>query len=152
VLDIVSLAGAVRPAEKAGPIAGVALVGGDQVELLDVHWLFAGQSALRCRTEGPICLLAGDDPFLDTILRPVLEGAGYRVARPGDPGADAAETIIRLAEEEDGAAPSHPASARVVRIRSRAEPLGDGDESIHRYDRDAILKALAAPRAKRGRK
>jgi two-component system chemotaxis sensor kinase CheA len=152
VLDIVALASSVRPAEKAGPIAGVALVGGDQVELLDVHWLFARHCAAPTGSEGRACLLAGADPFLDTILRPVLEGAGYRVLRPGEAGAEAAETIIRLAEEAEDDVPELPATAHVVRIRTRLEPLGEGDDSIHRYDREAILKALAAPRAKRRRK
>ena len=101
-------------------------------------------------TSPPLPLI-GADPFLDTILRPVIEGAGYRILREGDPGADGAETVIRLAEEEEPAS-ALPRSARVVTIRSHAEPLGDGDDSIHRYDREAILKALAGPRRKPRRK
>jgi two-component system chemotaxis sensor kinase CheA len=93
----------------------------------------------------------GADPFLDTILRPVIEGAGYRVLRDGDPGSDAAATVISIAEES-GEASALPPAARVVRLRACAEPLGAGDDSIHRYDRDAILKALAGPARGRRRK
>jgi two-component system chemotaxis sensor kinase CheA len=128
----------------------VALVGGEQVELIDVHWLFAAHCAPVQAAERPICLLAGSDPFLDTILRPVVESAGYRVVRQGDAGAEAAETIIRLAED-DGPVPAPASAANIVRIRAQPEPLGEGDDSIHRYDREAILKALAGPRRKRGR-
>ncbi|HEX5183202.1 MAG TPA: chemotaxis protein CheA [Allosphingosinicella sp.] len=155
VLDIVSLSAAVRPAAKAGPVAGVALVGGTQVELLDVHWLFAHRHDIAPgdAAAAPACLLVGADPFLDTILRPVIENAGYRVLREGDPGAEDAATIIGLAEDEEAGAPDLPAEARVVRLRARPEPLGADDDSIHRYDRDAILKALAAPgRKMAGRK
>ena len=153
VVDIVSLSAPLRPATKAGPVAGVALVGGEQVELLDVYWLFAhrhdvvgGETA-----EALACLFVGSDPFLDTILRPVIESAGYRVLRDGDPGAEAAATVIRLAEEE-GVAADLPPAARVLRLRARAEPFGADDDSIHRYDRDAILKALDRPVRARRRK
>ncbi|MDB5692820.1 MAG: signal transduction histidine kinase [Alphaproteobacteria bacterium] len=150
VLDIASIDSPIRPAPAAGPIAGVALVGGEQVELVDIHWLFAAHCAPAGAAAKPACLLAGSDPFLDTILRPVLEGAGYRVLREGEPGAEAADTIIRLAEE-DGPGPAPASTAHVVRIRAQPEPAGEGDDSIHRYDREAILKALAAPRPKRRR-
>jgi two-component system chemotaxis sensor kinase CheA len=153
VLDIVALSAPVRPAKTAGPIAGVALVQGEQVELLDVHWLFAHRRDVASGDGGerPACLLLGTDPFLDTILRPVIESAGYRVVRDGDAGAEAAETAISLAEESV-AAPALPPSARIVRLRARAEPLGENDDSIHRYDREAILKALAGPPRPKKRK
>ncbi len=152
VLDIVTLSAPVRPAAKAGPVAGVALVQGRQVELLDVHWLFAHRHDVTAgdASEAPICLLVGADPFLDTILRPVIEAAGYRVLREGDPGAEGAATLIGLAEESV-TEPLLPASARFVRLRAQPEPLGAEDDSIHRYDRDAILKALAGPARRRRR-
>jgi two-component system chemotaxis sensor kinase CheA len=155
VLDIASLSTPLRAAEAAGAVAGVALVNGEQVELLDVHWLFAKcsgpASAAARRGEAPACLLLGSDPFLDTILRPLVEGAGYRVLREGEPGADAVQTVIRLAEES-GAEPALPPAARIVRLRARSEPLGEGDDSIHRYDRDGLLKALAGPPQRKSRR
>ena len=152
VLDIVALSTSVRAAETPGPVAGVALVQGEQVELLDVHWLFAHRGGGDAEIgEKPACLLLGSDPFLDTILRPVIEAAGYRILREGQPGAEAAETVICLADEEEVAC-DLPASVRVVRIRSQAEPRGKGDDSIHRYDREAILNALAGPRPKSRKK
>jgi two-component system chemotaxis sensor kinase CheA len=134
-----------------GEIAGVALVGGEQVELLDLHCLFARHFAATAPAEArPSCLLDGADPFLDTILRPVLEGAGYHVLRPGDAGADSAGFLIRLADA-DGEEPVH-GKARIIRLRSHPEPAGAEDDSIHRYDREALLRALAGPRRHRGRK
>ncbi|HEX4739202.1 MAG TPA: chemotaxis protein CheA [Allosphingosinicella sp.] len=153
VLDIVTLSAPMRPAKQAGPVAGVALVNSEQVELLDVHWLFAHRHDIAAgdAAGAPVCLLVGADPFLDTILRPVIESAGYRVLREGDAGAEAAATVIGLAEDS-ATAPLLPASARIVRLRARPEPLGADDDSIHRYDRDAILKALAGPARGRRRK
>ena len=153
VLDIVRLSAPVRPAAKAGPVGGVALVHGEQVELLDVHWLFAHRhdAAANEAADAPACLLVGTDPFLDTILRPVIEGAGYRVLRDGDRGAEAAATVISLTEDND-TAPALPPEARIVRLRARPEPLGADDDSIHRYDREAILKALGGSPRRRRRK
>lgn len=152
VLDIVSLSAPMRPAAKAGPVAGVALVNGGQVELLDVHWLFAHRHDVTAADapEAATCLLVGADPFLDTILRPVIESAGYRVLREGDAGTEAATIVIGLAEEST-MTPLLPASTRLVRLRARPEPLGPDDDSIHRYDRDAILKELAGPARRRRR-
>ena len=83
---------------------------------------------------------------MDTILRPIVESAGYRVIASGSPEADAAEVVIvgdREMQITSG-------SARIVRLRSEPEPSGLGDNSIHRYDRTALIGALG--RAARGKK
>jgi two-component system chemotaxis sensor kinase CheA len=82
---------------------------------------------------------------MDNMLKPVVESAGYRVVRSGEPGSDAADIVI-LAEDED--APPAAGEARVVRLRS--EPSGRKDGSIHRYDRAALLGALGGPKRKKG--
>jgi two-component system chemotaxis sensor kinase CheA len=144
VVDIVRQEGEVRPAAAPGETRGVMLIGGDQVELLDLHWLFARHCGVAPATaERPLCALADGDPFFETILRPLVESAGYRVVPASSPEAEAAEIIILPAGGGD-AAPA--AGARILRIRAAADPVEPGDSSIHRYDRDGLLAALGRSR------
>ncbi|MEO7177843.1 MAG: chemotaxis protein CheA, partial [Allosphingosinicella sp.] len=121
--------------------------GDEQAELLDLHWLFARHAPRAPTAAGrPVCAMPAGDPFMDAILRPLVESAGYEVVASGAPGSESASIVI-AAEDSETAAPS---GARLVRIRAEAEGQGD---SVHRYDRDALLAALAgeAP-AKRTRR
>jgi two-component system chemotaxis sensor kinase CheA len=137
VRDIVPFSGTIVPASAPGEIRGVALVGGEQVELLDLHWLFA-RHALPAADPArrPICLIPGDDPFVQTVLRPLVEAAGYEIRTGG------AEADVVILPDEATPAPAQ-SGARVVRLRS-GEAGADG--SIHRYDRAALLAALAGER------
>ncbi|OYY72323.1 chemotaxis protein CheA [Sphingomonas sp. 28-63-12] len=139
-LDIVSLTEAMMPARVAGPIAGVVAIEGEQIEMLDIHWLFATHADQAAATESqPVCLLAGDEaPWMEQFLRPVLETAGYKVVTKVKPGESAAVT---LAMENDTAI-AH-GSAPIVRLRADPKPPSGGEESIYRYDRDGLLAALA---------
>jgi two-component system chemotaxis sensor kinase CheA len=74
---------------------------------------------------------------MDSILRPLVESAGYKVVASGAPGSESASVVIASAEAGESAAPE---GARLVRVRASAE--GEGD-SVHRYDREALLAALA---------
>ena len=134
VLDMVEFAGTPTPAEAAGEVRGVVLVGGEQVELLDLHWLFGRHAAPTAAGRRPVCLLPPGDPFMDTILRPLVEAAGYEVRREAeDPD---------LAIVADGS--ESPAAGRILRLSSAAVPPADG--TIHRYDRAGLLAALADAR------
>jgi two-component system chemotaxis sensor kinase CheA len=84
---------------------------------------------------------------MEAILRPLVESAGYRVVASGSAGSEAASVVIASAEAETAAA---PAGARLVRVRAAAE---GSDDSVHRYDRDSLLAALAgeAPGKRRRR-
>ncbi len=143
-LDIVAINDAMVPSRIAGPIAGVVSIDGEQVEMLDIHWLFAAHADPGSHTKAqPVCLLSGDEaPWMEKFLRPVLEGAGYKVVTSIAPGERAA---VALAMESDvevahGAAP-------VVRLRADPQGLPGRTDSIYRYDRDALLTALAERRA-----
>ncbi|MBY0520195.1 MAG: chemotaxis protein CheW, partial [Sphingomonas sp.] len=137
-LDIVALSEAMIPARTAGPIAGVFLIDGEQVEMLDIHWLFAHHAEPKAASTMPVCLLAGEQVgWMNSFLRPVLEGAGYRVITQVN-GKD--RPSVTLAMESD-AAVAH-GNAPVVRLRAEADAT-DGVESVYRYDRDAVLAALA---------
>jgi two-component system chemotaxis sensor kinase CheA len=79
---------------------------------------------------------------METILRPLVESAGYRVV--SCTAAEAAGAAVTIAAPETEAA---GAAGRIVRLRARPEPLHPGDDSIHRYDREALLAALLAGRS-----
>lgn len=135
--DIVTLPAEIVAAGTPGPIAGAVLIDDEPVELLDPHWLFGehGEDGADPAT-APLCLLTGgEDGWMRTFVQPMLETAGYRVTLDaGEP----ADVVLAL----DGAGEAHAAKAPVVRLRSKRGCEGDG--SIWRYDRDALLGALAS--------
>ena len=112
------------------------LVSGEPAEIVDPHWLFANFAATASGTaEQLICRLPEDDPWMQNMLRPIVEAAGYRVVSDGDEvKADLA--ILSEASDRDAAA------ARTIRLRADPDPASDKDETIYRYDRAALLMAL----------
>jgi two-component system chemotaxis sensor kinase CheA len=131
VIDIRSLVLELQHAPAPGEVAGVFLVDGATVELIDTYWLFAFHADVGADIDAqPVCALPEGDAWVDNMLRPMLEGLGYRIARSGE----AADILIAL---EDQAV---PADAKVVRLRAAA----DGKAGVYRYDRAALLGALAA--------
>ena len=105
--------------------------------LLDPYWLFAGQGTGQGE-EAPVCAIPADDPWMSNILRPIIEAAGYRVrlAMPGE--APEADLTIASANRAECV----PGAGEVIRIRTTLESRGDGDDSIYRYDRAALLSEL----------
>jgi two-component system chemotaxis sensor kinase CheA len=142
VLDMLPLAPEIVPAAATGDVRGVCRVGDGQAEVLDLHWLFARHAAPQAGSR-PICVLPEGDPFMETILRPLVESAGYRVVGPDHPEAGQAAVAI-LGSPAD---PIPASAARILRLRDTVEPAGRKDDSLHRYDRAAILGALAKGRA-----
>jgi two-component system chemotaxis sensor kinase CheA len=142
VIDIVQLPPALHRATSEGPIAGVALVDGEQIELIDVFWLFAQADAPPAQAERPLCLLADrEDRWSREILRPLLEAAGYRVGFAGEGAEDEAAVVIAGTEAVETAA------APVIRLRPDLQGANDG--SVYRYDRMGLLAAIEAQVAKR---
>jgi two-component system chemotaxis sensor kinase CheA len=145
VIDIVSLAAAVQPALGPGEVGGVTLVEGEQVELLDPYWLFEMHSdGGPAASDRPVCVLPSGDSWMDNILRPMVESAGYRVIREGEGGAGEADVVIASAETE-----ATPVAGKLLKIRSRPELSGEQDDSIYRYDRAGLLTALSRSAAAR---
>ena len=135
-LDIVELPETMVPAHEAGPVAGVVAVDGEQIEVIDLHWLFASHAEGSTEAEAPLCLLDGaESVWMATFLKPVLETAGYRVTTALRPG-----QIARVVVCMDGDTAAISGSAPIVRLRRDAE--GEAD-SIFRYDRPALLAAVA---------
>ena len=136
VIDLSAIAHDIIPAETPAEISAVTLVAGEPAEVVDPHWLF---STFLTATERmplqPLCRLPADDPWMQNMLRPIVEAAGYRVVSETDEyGVDLA--ILSEGSAEDAAA------VRTIRLRSDPEPASKKDESIYRYDRVALLSAL----------
>ncbi|HUE78911.1 MAG TPA: chemotaxis protein CheA [Sphingomicrobium sp.] len=138
VIDLALLANDVIDSEQPGEISGVTLIAGEPAELIDAHWLFANHAGpvARPRDEQPVCRLPSDDPWIQNMLRPIVEAAGYRVVGPSDDVE--ADLVIASA----GAKIAKGAAARTIRLRAEPEAAGAKDSSIYRYDRAALLVAL----------
>ena len=135
-VEIVAMPAHITPAHGNGPIAGVVLIRGDQVEVVDVHALFAGENAPPARRS--ICLLHDDDGgWMRTFLQPALEASGYCCVTELPPGDDA---IVVLAMDDAKGLPDRP----TLRLRRDIGTTGAADDSIYRYDRAALLDAIAA--------
>jgi two-component system chemotaxis sensor kinase CheA len=135
VVDLSSIAHEVIQAEAPGEIAAVTLIEGEPAELIDAHWLFASHLGAASRAAEPlVCRLPSDDPWMQNILRPIVEAAGYRVVSDAD---EANADIAILSDGKEAGAAS-----RTIRLRSEPEPSSDKDESIYRYDRAGLLMAL----------
>jgi two-component system chemotaxis sensor kinase CheA len=145
VIDIVQIGTQLSAAAAPGEVAGVLLIGGDQVELLDPYWLFAGDARGR-GAQQPTCVLPADDPWMSNILRPIVEAAGYHV-RLASPDEQMAGDVVIIGAEADI---RHCADGDVIRLRVDPEPAGAQDDSIYRYDRVSLLSALGR-RARGGR-
>jgi two-component system chemotaxis sensor kinase CheA len=150
VVDIIAMDAEIAPAMTPGLVAGVALVDGRPIELIDPHWLFA-EAAVGAvsRAHRPLCLLAGGDQWMRQVLAPLIEAAGYAVAFDGDADAASADVVIR---SDDGQEAPALAGAPVVRLRPRPETRGAEDDSVYRYDRIGLMEALRSRTAQgRGR-
>jgi two-component system chemotaxis sensor kinase CheA len=139
VIDLVTLSEAMEPAVAPGEVAGVTLVDGEQVEVIDAYWLFGAYAApAEVGGEKPVCALAGGDPWMENILRPIVESAGYRVVREGE--VEQPDVLIAGA---DMALPESALSENIVRLRFQPEVQGEANDSIYRYDRARLLWELS---------
>ena len=140
-IEIVELPAEIAPARGgSGPIAGVVLIAGEQVELVDPHALFSWQPMTIATP--PVCLLHVDGSgWMETFLKPALEASGYRCVTALAKGESAA---VVLAMED---APIRETLAPVVTLRRTKSAVGADDASVYRYDRPALIAALAARRA-----
>ncbi len=136
VIDVVEISADLMPSPVAGPVAGVLLHDGASIEILDPHWLFARTHSAPANDDSPLCLVAdADDPWAREVLAPLLAAAGYRVTFAGEPNEDRISVIVTAGSTPTGV------DAPVVRLRGTPDQAGD--ESIYRYDRDALLRAVS---------
>ncbi len=136
VIDLSTIDNEVIPAENPAEISGVTLISGEPAELVDAHWLFAhhlGPAASASKAH-PLCRLPSGDPWMQNMLRPIVEAVGYRVV--GDDHEGEADLVITSEPKKAGKA------EHTIVLRSQPEAAGKGDDSIYRYDRAGLLMAL----------
>ena len=143
VIDFATIDNDVIHSDCPGEVSGVSLINGEPAELVDAHWLFANHVGAAARNKDQlICRMPADDPWMQNMLRPMVEAAGYRVVVDGEVEAD---LVIAKQGDEVGE------GAHAIYLRSEAEPKGKKDASIYRYDRAGLLMALKSANAGRGK-
>jgi two-component system chemotaxis sensor kinase CheA len=146
VVDFAEIEHDVIHADRPGEILGVSLVGAEPAEIVDAHWLFATYAGNAAPpADAPVCRLAGDDPWMQNMLRPIVEAAGYRVV--GDDQEGHADLVIASQGEK---VPGE-AGKRTIWLRSDPDAANKKDTSIYRYDRAGLLMALKSTGTGRGK-
>ena len=145
VIDFAEVENEIIHSDRPGEVSGVSLINGEPAELIDAHWLFANHVGNASRGTDPlVCRLPSDDPWMQNMLRPIVEAAGYRVIGDQDEG-DADLIIAAQGEAVEADA------ARTIWLRAEPEATGKKDDSIYRYDRAGLLMALKTAGAGRGK-
>jgi len=145
VIDLSAIGHEVILAECAGEVSGVTLISGEPAEIVDPHWLFANFAGSRSnQPDQLVCRLPADDAWMQNMLRPIVEAAGYRVV------SDADEVDADIAIVSEAGAAKKGAAGRVIRVRAEPDPASKKDDSIYRYDRAALLTALKSVAGGRG--
>jgi len=143
IVDTVDLPDDIVPATRSGPVEGTVLIGGEPVDLLDGHWLFAAHASAVRSSARPLCRLPAADPWAQTILAPLVEGAGYAVVDETFVG----EVEVAIATDD---ARSEPLSAAaLIHLSADPDAVSPGSDRLYRYDRAGLLARLAALRAGR---
>jgi two-component system, chemotaxis family, sensor kinase CheA len=140
--DVGPLPETFEPALRPGRIAGVAVVDGSPIELLDAHYLFsefsgnAGRRPWSASSQKPRCLvIGGDDLWRHELLVPLIEMAGYDITF------DATEDSDLVIDASDADYVSGELQDNVMRLTADPSP---GKGRFYRYDRTAIVDALNA--------
>ena len=137
VIDFAEIDNEVIHSERPGEVIGVSLINGEPAEIIDPHWLFASHVGAAARvTEQLVCRLPDGDPWMQNMLRPIVEAAGYRVV--GDDQEGDADLVIAT----QGAYVLGEAAGKTIWLRTEPDAAGKKDESIYRYDRAGLLMAL----------
>jgi two-component system chemotaxis sensor kinase CheA len=137
VIDFATVDNEVIHADRPGEVAGVSLVNGEPAELVDAHWLFANHIGAAARASEPlVCRLPSDDPWMQNMLRPIVEAAGYRVV--GEEHDGHADLVIA----PQGSQVPDEVAAKTIWLRTEPDAAGKKDQSIYRYDRAGLLMAL----------
>lgn len=142
--ETLSYEGELSPARDDYGIAGVALLDGHPVPVIDGFGIFASRHHAPRQRTGLICSLPDGDEWAERILRPLVEAAGYRIAPSA---AGEADVAITLADSSDLTV-GHPDGACII-LHADPEAVKSGGSAIYRYDRSAIIEALHAAKRKK---
>lgn len=138
IVDTAEIDSPILASDHAGEIEGTTLIEGRTVELLDCHYLFAAHARIRKSGQPRWCRLSLEDPWHRTVLRPLVENAGYRVVGTDFP--EPVDIAFVSGPQEAAASPAR----RVIRLHASRENRSEDSNTIYRYDRSALLAVLGA--------
>lgn len=142
VVDTIHTSSSVQPEGKAGEIEGVILFEGEAVQVVDCHWLFAQYGGVGRGALARTCQIDQNDPWARSILRPIVEAAGYRVV-----GSDSSEPVdVAIALSADESASPH--AGQVITLTNDPGSADHEVGVIYRYDRGGLLASLTEKRRK----
>lgn len=125
-----------RRATRPGRAAGVGVVAGEPVELLDAHFLIAETVRPDAASRRARCRIAGeDDGWARALLGPLVELAGYEVVYADDADGDPVDLVLVAGDN----AHEIEAEGEVLYLTDVRQP---GTDRLYRYDREAIFDAL----------
>ncbi|MBO9579861.1 MAG: chemotaxis protein CheA [Sphingobium sp.] len=146
VLDIIDVPPKLDVILNEGRVAGLVMVGTQQMEMLDPFALFAeaARGAAEAGVARPVhCLIAdSDDAWLSGILAPLLRQAGHEVTI-GAAGEATPDIILCSGAREIATDKDVP----ILTLSDDAEAAGAG--AVYRYDRDRIMARIAELAARR---
>ena len=146
VIDFATIENDVIHADRPGEVSGVSLINDEPAEIVDAHWLFSNYVGAASRGTAPlVCRLPSDDPWMQNMLRPIVEAAGYHVV--GESHEGDADLVIAA----QGADVPEEAAKKTIWLRTEPEAAGKKDGSIYRYDRAGLLMALKSAGAGSGK-
>lgn len=142
--DAAELLDKLKPVPGDPLVEAVTLFDGQQITLIDGHELFARHGEPPEVLERPLCRLPEGD-WARSILGPLVQSAGYDIVDSNDPNEDAItivfEDIYEVAEALD-----EPIKGPVIRLRDQPDAPAH-ENTIYRYDRDALINALRQARS-----
>ncbi|WP_323810015.1 chemotaxis protein CheA [Sphingobium baderi] len=145
VLDIVQMPAVPDMVAMHGNLSGVCVVEGEHLEVLNPFALFASLPDEPVERKHPgRCLLAdAEDGWAREILAPLLRQAGHEVLIGLPEGAAVDPSDIVLCTTSDAMQAADVLGCRTVQLRAAPQPSGPQDASIYRYDRRALMAAIA---------
>lgn len=147
VIDIVQMPVLPDMVAMQDMVSGVSVIDGEHLEVLDPYALFAAirREAPAASASGRCLLADSDDGWTRDILAPLLRRSGYEVVMglPDQGAAIDPADIVLCSSLSKAVGAGRDMGCRVIRLRAAPRPSGPDDASIWRYDRDALLGALA---------
>lgn len=143
VVDIVTSALTIEHSAITPGIAGVAVMDGRSVELVDAGWLMTGAGTALAPVRGSI-LIVGNRQFATGLLKPLLESAGHSAFIAAD-DAEAKALAERgmkfdLILADDAASPPKDISPVTLRLGGASD--AERGKGIDPYDRAGLLEAV----------
>ncbi|HKR15872.1 chemotaxis protein CheA [Rhizorhapis sp.] len=147
IMDIVQMPPVPDLTCRSGIISGVTAIEGKQYEVIDPFALLASVPEEIVAGRPVRCLLADkDDPWMQEILAPLIRQAGYEPVLDDATAANEADIVLCFAQSPVA---ETIVDRPVVKLRNAQRPQGPNDQSIYRYDRDALIAAIESAKMER---